>query len=77
MPKNDPPSEADKWKYTLLTTVILLAVFNPQTYKLTDALLGDLLGSLAGSSGCPTWLGFGVHVVVFTLLLRGVMEVPI
>ena len=77
MPKNESPSEADKWKYTLLTTVILLAVFNPQTYKLTDALLGGLLGSLANNSGCPTWLGFGVHVVVFTLLLRGVMEVPI
>jgi hypothetical protein len=77
MPQKDAPSEADKWKYTLLTTVILLAVFNPQTYKLTDALLGGLVGSLAGKDGCPTWVGFGVHVVVFTLLLRGVMEVPI
>jgi len=78
MPQKDSPSEADKWKYTLLTTVILLIVFNPMTYQLTDGLLGDLLGKLAtGSGGCPTWLGFGVHVVVFTLLLRGVMEIPI
>jgi arginine exporter protein ArgO len=77
MPQKDGPSQADKWKYTLLTTVILLAVFNPQTYLLTDSLLGGLIGSLATNSGCPTWLGFGVHVVVFTLLLRGVMEVPI
>ena len=76
MPK-ETPSELDKWKYTLYTTVILLLVFNPQTYLITDGFLSGLLGSLANSSGCPTWLGFGIHVVVFTLLLRGLMEVPI
>jgi hypothetical protein len=70
-------TNADKWKYTLYTTVILLVVFNPETYKLTDAFLSGLLGSLANKAGCPTWAGFGVHVVVFTLLLRGLMEVPI
>ena len=73
----EAPSTADKWKYTLYTTVILLLVFNPQTYKITDGLLSGLLGSLANGAGCPTWLGFGVHVIVFTLLLRGSMEVPI
>lgn len=76
MPK-EAPSSADKWKYTLYTTVILLLVFNPQTYKITDGFLSGLLGSLANGSGCPTWLGFGVHVLVFTLLLRGIMEIPI
>jgi len=69
-------SNADKWKYTLYTTVILLVVFNPQMYKITDGFLSGLLGSLA-NSGCPTWTGFAVHVVVFTLLLRGLMEIPI
>lgn len=76
MPK-ESPSESDKWKYTLYTTVILLIVFNPQTYKITDGFLSGLLGSLANSAGCPTWIGFAVHAVVFTLLLRGLMEVPI
>jgi hypothetical protein len=73
----ESPSNADKWKYTLYTTVILLAVFNPQMYKITDGFLSGLLGSLANSAGCPTWTGFAVHVVVFTLLLRGLMDVPI
>jgi hypothetical protein len=73
----ESPSELDKWKYTLYTTVIALVIFNPLTYKVTDGFLSGLLGSLANSSGCPTWLGFGIHIVVFTLLLRGVMEVPI
>jgi len=77
MPSKNSPTPAEKWKYTLLTTIILLLVFNPQTYKITDGFLSGLLGSLANGAGCPTLLGFGVHVVVFTLLLRGSMEVPI
>ena len=76
MPK-ETPSSADKWKYTLYTTFILLLVFNPKTYQFTDGSLSGLLGHLASSAGCPTWLGFGVHVVVFTLLLRVLMGLPI
>ena len=72
------PSNADKWRYTLLTTVIFLIVVNPMTYQLVQKLFGNVLGNIANSAtGCPTYLGIAVHTVVFTLILRYVMDLDI
>jgi hypothetical protein len=72
------PSTSDKWRYTLMTTVIFLIVVNPMTYKLTNKLFSKFLGSVASpSSGCPSTIGILLHAVVFTLLLRYVMDLDI
>lgn len=62
-----------KWKYTLLTTLIFLIVANPYTYSLVNSLLGKFV-NIANSSGCPTVAGLTLHAIVFTLILRGIME---
>ena len=67
-------SSAQKWKYTLITTVIFLLVVMPLTYKLTNRILGKVLGKLCDASGCPTMMGIFIHTIVFTLLLRYQME---
>lgn len=75
---NCKPSNADKWRYTLLTTLIFLIVVNPMTYQFVQNLFGNVLGRLADTTtGCPTYLGIAVHAVVFTLLLRYVMDLDI
>lgn len=66
----------DKWKYTLYTTILFLIVVNPLTYKLVNMILGKI-AKIADKSGCPTIVGMLVHAVVFTLLLRGLMELKI
>ena len=63
-----------KWKYTLITTIIFILVILPITYKITNLLLGKLIGKLCDSNGCPTQIGLIIHTVVFTLLLRYIME---
>ena len=64
------PNSMDKWRYTLITTVLFLIIVNPMTYKLTNKLFSKIFGLLANaSSGCPSMLGIGIHAVVFTLLL--------
>jgi hypothetical protein len=70
--EKEVPTYVEKWMYTLYTTLIAIAVFNPWTYRLTNRLLYSLTGPLA-KGGCPTEVGFGVHMVVFTLILRVVM----
>lgn len=70
-------SGAQKWKYTLITTVIFLVVVHPMTYKLVDSLVGGLLFKVATKSGCPTMAGLLLHAVVFTLALRYVMDLDI
>lgn len=67
---------ADKWRYTLYTTVLFLLIANPYTYKLVQLLLGGFF-RIADKTGCPTWPGFIVHAVVFTLLLRVLMNYDI
>jgi len=64
---------ADKWRYTLYTTAILVVLFNQYAFKLVHKLLSPLVGPIAASNGCPTTLGFVIHTVVFTLILRLIM----
>lgn len=72
------PQSADKWRYTLITSVLFLIVVNPMTYKLTNSLFSKLLGSIANpSSGCPSMVGILLHAVVFTLLLRLLMDMDL
>ena len=69
-------SSQEKWKYTLYTTVLFLVVVNPMTYKLVQAILGRFV-KIAAADGCPTMAGILVHAVVFTLLLRYMMDLNI
>ena len=71
------PSYSDKWRFTLYTTFVLVILFNPWTYKLVNSLLSRFIGQIASSSGCPTLLGFAVHVLVFTLVIRYMMDLGI
>ena len=41
----------DKWKYTLLTTVIFIIVVSPKTYQLTNMLLSGIIGKTASKEG--------------------------
>lgn len=80
-PKADEPKKnldnMKKWKYTLITTVIFLIIANPYTYILVNYLFKCCLGKrvvIASATGCPTMIGLIIHAVVFTLLLRWVMD---
>lgn len=69
-------SNLDKWRYTLITTVIFIIIGNPATYRITNKIFGKILGQVANpSTGCPTNVGIILHSVVFTLILRGIMGV--
>jgi hypothetical protein len=69
------PSNLDKWRFSLISTVIFLLVISPMTYKLTQSLLGSFLGKIADAQGNPTWRGIVLHAVVFTLIVRLSMDV--
>lgn len=74
--KSKGKGDFDKWRYTLYTTILFLIVVNPFTYKLVNMILGKV-AKIADKSGCPTTIGMLVHAAVFTLLLRGLMELKI
>ena len=69
-------SNLQKWKYTLITTVIFLLIANPYTYQLVQAVLGKFI-KIAKHAGCATIAGLLVHAVVFTLILRLIMDIKV
>lgn len=58
-----------KWLYTLYTTLIFILVANPYSYKLVNSIVGNV----SNKKGCPTMVGFILHAIVFTLILRAIM----
>lgn len=64
---------ADKWRYTLYTTFVLLILFNPYTYK----FMNSIFSGLASKKGCPTMSGFLIHATIFTLIVRYLMDLRI
>ena len=70
--KSCKPSYLDKWRYTLITTLIFLVVVSPLTYGVTQRILGKYISISKG--GCPTTIGIMLHAVVFTLALRYFMD---
>jgi|TARA_B110000483_G_C17797206_1_gene389921 hypothetical protein len=58
-----------KWEYTLYTTLVAFLVFNSITYS----TLNTLINGICDSKGCPTNLGFILHLIVFTFLIRMLM----
>ena len=64
---------ADKWRYTFYTTFVVLIMFNPYTYKFVNSIFP----SLASKEGCPTILGFLIHVIIFTFIVRYLMDLRI
>lgn len=58
---------------TLQAVLLFFIIANPFTYRLTNSLLGGLIGRLSDPSGCPTSTGLIVHSVVFGAIVYGLM----
>ena len=69
-------TSSQKWKITIFSAFLFLLVVNPYTYKLTQSLLGNLVGKIA-VNGCPTTTGLLLHTVVYILLVRYSMDLQL
>lgn len=64
-----------KQSATLQAVLLFFLISNPFTYRLTNSLLGGLVGRLSDPSGCPTSTGILVHSAVFGLIVYALMLV--
>ena len=71
------PNNLEKWKFSLIGTFLVVILFNPTIFRITQNILGNLIGKISDKSGCPTVLGYLLHSLVFTLLVRYSMEINI
>ncbi len=64
-----------KAKYAFYSTLVFFLMANPETFKLTQRLLGGFL-TIASDAGCPTAYGFFAHSLFFFFVLWGMMLFP-
>jgi hypothetical protein len=64
-----------KAKFSFYSTLVFFLISNPETYKVTQQILGSFF-TVASDSGCPTPFGFFFHTFVFFLVLWGIMLFP-
>ena len=69
------PNMVLKAKYAFYSTLIFFLIANPETYKMTQKVLGFVV-HVADGGGCPTATGFFLHTTIFFLVLWGVMLFP-
>ena len=68
---------SDKWRISAFTALIVVLLFNHKAFLLVNSLLGRIVGPICDSKGCPTLVGFGVHVLVFLVVVRYSMELKL
>ena len=68
----------EKWLISLYAVIVYVLVTNPFTYRLTNflGLISPELHTIDGN-GCPTVFGYVLHMLVFLLLVRVMMEVKL
>ncbi len=59
---------------TLQAILVFYIISHPMLYRLTDSLLGGLVGPLVTMSGVPTMTGMLVHSAVFGVVVRLMMN---
>lgn len=76
-------ASTEKWIISAWSVLAVLLIFNPLTYYATNYIF-TLLGAptIQNDPGplefsAPTIFGFVLHLVVFLLLTRGMMELPL
>jgi hypothetical protein len=64
------PSNIDKWRFSFIGALIVIFIFNPITFNITQNIFRKVLNK----SGCPTIFGYILHTIVYLLLVRLSME---
>lgn len=65
-----------KWKITIFSTFLFILVINPFTFNLTNYLFNNIIGPTK-TNECPTNLGYIVHTILFTFIVRYSMDLDI
>lgn len=71
-----PISEANKWMISLWSGLLFFLIASPFMFKLTGGIFSSA-GLQIEKNGCPNLLGVGIHALVFTILVRLMMLIPV
>jgi hypothetical protein len=65
-----PYTSSDKWTASFMLGILFLIVSSPFTYGVTNSITSGAGFAISDDKGCPNLAGLIVHSIIFTLLLR-------
>jgi len=65
-----------KAKYSFYSALVFFLVANPETYKITDWIFGDVFPPIANNAGAPTPVGLFLHTILFFVVILSLMMFP-
>jgi hypothetical protein len=71
----EKPNIVLKAKYAFYSTLIFFLIASPETYKMSQSLLGWVV-TVGDRNGSPTATGFFLHTALFFFVLWGAMLFP-
>lgn len=63
-----------KWKWTLIITLLMIGIFNPFMYSFTNYVFLNQEYIYESDEMRPTTMGVLIHLIVFMLVLRYLLE---
>ena len=66
-----------KWLYALMFAAAFIVISSPPVYSLVNSVFSLVGVQIASPDGCPNAVGLLVHGIVFFLVARGLIEVPL
>jgi len=78
MARDKPLTEQSKWFISSIAALIFMVVASPFMFTLTEQIINRLgLEIETITNGCPNLNGLLIHTVVFAILIRISMVIPI
>jgi hypothetical protein len=71
-----PLGEGQKWMISLWSALLFLIIASPFMFKNTGWFFSKV-GLKTQQGGCPNWWGLIIHAIVFALLIRVMMLIPL
>jgi hypothetical protein len=59
-----------KYAFSIVAAILFILVSMPDTYTLTDRVLGGFTLPLEKPGSQPTWFGLFIHAIVYALALH-------
>jgi len=69
-------SELQKWTISFWSALLFLLIASPFMFRLTSIPL-SFLNLTTQQNGCPNLMGLVIHAIVFAVLVRIMMFIPV
>ncbi len=69
-------TDAGKWYITIIAGLLFLLLSSQFMYGITNGLTSMINVRLTNSKGCPAPIGILLHTIIFILIFRLLMQIP-